>query len=284
MDRNLRASKLAMRRLKLVEIHDSAWFPKFLRDFVTDALQGLWKFGNSYEPIALRLHEALLATGARDILDLCAGGGGPWRNLTCQLHRLHPVSVQVCLTDKYPNRDASKQIHDDSGRRINSMAFPVDATRVPSHLLGFRTMFSSFHHFDPSEAQQVLQNAVMAGQGIGIFEVADRSPKTLAVLCFTPLLVLGLTPSFRPFRWSRLFWTYFLPVIPFVIGFDGFVSCLRAYSEAELQEMVDSLQSSSPKLRYDWKVGRDNSGVLNVTYLIGVPQTAPSNHPPFDCR
>jgi hypothetical protein len=135
-------------------------------------------------------------------------------------------------------------------------------------------MFSSFHHFEPSEARQVLQNAVQAGRGIGIFEVAQRSSKTLAILFITPLLVLGLTPGIRPFSWSRLFWTYCLPVIPFVIGFDGLVSCLRAYSEAELREMVDSLEKSSPKLEYDWELGQEINGLLTVTYLIGLPQTA----------
>ncbi len=262
-----------MRRLELAEIHDSSWFPTFLRDLVTDALQGLWRFGNSYEPIVDKLHKALSATDAMEILDLCSGGGGPWRDLSCQLDKLHPDPVRVCLTDKYPNRCAYEQISNGSGCRIDSIAVPIDATRVPSHLLGFRTMFSAFHHFDPSNARQILQNAVRAGRGIGIFEVAERSPKTLAVLCFTPLLVLGLTPGIRPFSWLRLFWTYCLPVVPFVIGFDGLVSCLKAYSEAELREMVDSLESSSPQLGYNWELGREVSGLLDVTYLIGLPQT-----------
>jgi hypothetical protein len=263
-----------MRRLELAEIHDSSWFPTFLRDLVTDALQGLWRLGNSYEPILAKLHKALLATDARDVLDLCSGGGGPWRDISRQLDHLHPVSVQVCLTDKYPNRCAFEQFLNDSGCRTHSIADPIDATCVPFNLLGFRTMFSSFHHFEPSEARQVLQNAVQAGRGIGIFEVAQRSSKTLAILCMTPLLVLGLTPGIRPFSWSRLFWTYCLPVIPFVIGFDGLVSCLRAYSEAELREMVDSLEKSSPKLEYDWELGQEINGLLTVTYLIGLPQTA----------
>jgi len=42
---------------------------------------------------------------------------------------------------------------------------------VPAELKGLRTMFTSFHHFLPEEARAVLQNAVDAGEGIGIFEI-----------------------------------------------------------------------------------------------------------------
>ncbi len=47
-----------MRRTELFEIHDHPCFPAFLRDLVTDALQALWGFSNSYKPILplLRMH------------------------------------------------------------------------------------------------------------------------------------------------------------------------------------------------------------------------------------
>jgi hypothetical protein len=56
----------------------------------------------------------------------------------------------------------------------------VDAKRVPI-LAGFRTIFSSFHHFSRREAVAVLQSAVDNRQGIGIFEVARRHPATIAL-------------------------------------------------------------------------------------------------------
>ncbi len=48
--------------------------------------------------------------------------------------------------------------------------------KVPRELKGFRTMFTSFHHFPPEEARAILQNAVDAGEGIGIFEITRRAP------------------------------------------------------------------------------------------------------------
>ncbi len=115
------------------------------------------------------------------------------------------------------------------------------------------------------------------------------------VLCFTPLLVLLLTPSLRPFRWSRLFWTYVVPVVPFVIWYDGWISCLRAYSLDDLREMVKVVNANtstsqtasdsslgdrslspqtSPAGRssYIWQIGEERAGLLPVTYLIGYPR------------
>jgi len=51
-----------------------------------------------------------------------------------------------------------------------------------------------------------------------------------------------LTPSIRPFRWARMLWTYMIPVVPFVLFYDGVVSCLRAYSLEEFEERIVPLK------------------------------------------
>jgi len=54
--------------------------------------------------------------------------------------------------------------------------------------------------------------------------------------------------------------------------FDGVVSCLRAYSVAELRELVSGLDT------YDWEIGmtRGARSPLHMTYLIGVPRAITS--------
>jgi len=268
-----------MRRTEMIELHDHPRFPAFLRDLVTDALQALWYFGNSYGPIAGRLHNSLAAqsrTTPVEVLDLCSGGGGPWLRLAHDLERSFRLPTCVCLTDKYPNREAFEQgrlqaqVSGNSRSQLAFVSYPVDAMHVPAQLDGFRTIFSSFHHFGPDEAREVLRNAVEEDKGIGIFELAHRSGKTLFILCFTPVLVWLFTPRIRPFRWSRLFWTYLVPVVPFVIWYDGLVSCLRAYAPEELHEMVQEVEQSS-STGYHWQIGEENTGLLPITYLIGYP-------------
>ena len=96
----------SMPRMELCEIHDDPRFPALLRDLVTDALQSLWDFSNSYKPILPLLRDALAKAGTIDVVDLCSGAGGPWFGLVREFDREYHFPIHVCLTDKYPNRKA----------------------------------------------------------------------------------------------------------------------------------------------------------------------------------
>jgi HAMP domain-containing protein len=131
-------------------------------------------------------------------------------------------------------------------------------------------MFNAFHHFRPRDAMAVLRDAVQAGQPIGIFEISERSLRTLVpMFLLVPLLVAITTPFIRPFRWRRLLWTYLVPLVPLACWWDGIVSQLRAYSRAELQDLAKAVGAPT----YYWRAGRvpivSNPGYL--TYLIGCP-------------
>jgi hypothetical protein len=256
-----------MGRTELFEIHDHPVFPGFLRDLVTDALQALWDFSNSYHPILPLLRTTFATQETCEILDLCSGGGGPWFRLIRDFEDDQRLAIRVCLTDKYPNKDAFQSAFFRSNSKIGFDPRSILAADVPSDLEGFRTMFSSFHHFPAAEARKVLANAMEHRKGIAIFELAQRKPKTMLAVCFIPFLILFLTPAIRPFRWSRLFWTYVIPLIPFVVWFDGWMSCLRAYSNDELHELVRGL----PEESYRWEIGTKGDGFSPVTYLIGYP-------------
>ena len=57
-----------MRRIQFIELHDQSWFPAFLRDEVTDALQyGLSRF-KVYAPAAPIIRSLLEATAKRSIV------------------------------------------------------------------------------------------------------------------------------------------------------------------------------------------------------------------------
>jgi hypothetical protein len=234
-------------RLHLVEIHDLAACPASLRDALTDFLSFTENVAGAYDPVGPLLHRAIERTKARRIVDLCAGAGGPWRRLAAE------IGVRVLLTDLYPH-----------GENVTR----VDARAVPAELDGFRTMFTAFHHFRPDEARAILADAVRCGQGIGVFELARRAPREIAVIALTWLGIVFTVPFIRPWRWSRLLWTYLPPALPLVGTFDGIVSCLRTYSKAELAGLVRGLDT------YDWEIGdfRGRWSPLRGTYLIGVPK------------
>ena len=257
-----------MKRINVSEIHEQAWFPKNLRDHVTDALQVILNWGNIYRPVASRLAQAIKAAGADRVVDLCSGAGGPWTWLHRTIADQATAKIGVCLTDKYPNLAAFENAQQESRGAITYFAEPVDAARIPAQVAGFRTIFSSFHHFSPKEAAGVLQNAVDRRQGIGIFEAAARHPLNVLLTFLAPVAALLVAPFMRPFRWSRLFWTYVIPVIPFVLLVDGILSCLRAYSTTELSQLVSSISADG----YRWQIGKGAAGIVPVTYMLGYPE------------
>jgi hypothetical protein len=253
---------VAMRRVELTEIHEQAWFPQKLRDDVTDTLQFILNAARLYRPIAGRLGGAIRAAESDGVLDLCSGAGGPWIWLQRTLIKQTARPRRITLTDRYPNLAAFRRAQQSSDNAIDYRSEPIDAQKIPPGLWGFRTIFSSLHHFTPLQIAAILRDAVDRGEGIGFFEAAKRRPRAvLWAACCMPLATIFLVPFIRPFRLGRLIWTYLLPVIPFVMCFDGVLSCLRAYLPAELRELAASVGAA----HYIWEVGETGA----VTYLVG---------------
>ena len=259
-----------MRRYHLVELEDLPWWPRTFRDAATDYLVAAIRLGKLYNGLVPRLAAAVTQSGATQIVDLCSGGGGPWPDLLPAL-RASGVDVPVYLTDKYPNSAALSRV----AATTTGIAFEeqsVSATEVPERLPGFRTVFTAFHHFRPDDARSILAAAVRDREGIFIAEPGPRSVAALATQAIVPLGVLLLTPVIRPFRWSRLFWTYLVPVLPLAILFDGVVSCLRMYTPDELLAMGREVGGDE----YTWEAGfeRVAGAPLPTPYLIGLPRSA----------
>ncbi len=251
-----------MRRQRWFEIHDQLWFPKLLRDLTTEGLEAMWASNRTYDPIAARLRDALERTAAERVIDLCSGGGGPWLVLYEEVAAGR--AIEVCLTDLSPNERLPAR---NAGGRVTVRKEPVDARRVPEELHGFRTMFSSFHHFDPVAARAILADAFARREGIAIFEGATRKAWTLLAVTAVPFLAFRNALAARPVRRSRIFWTCVVPVVPAILWIDGELSCLRSYSLDDMRELVAGLSAED----YAWTMGDAGGGPVAIRYLIGAP-------------
>jgi hypothetical protein len=141
---------------------------------------------------------------------------------------------------------------------------------VPPHLEGFRTIFSSFHHFRPHEAVKILRDCANRGVGVGVFEAQSRTLGSLLFfLLYLPLTFIAV-PLVRPWSWSRLLWTYLVPVLPLVITLDALVSCMRTYDVRELEVLATEAFGD----RMEVEIGRVRARrvPLWLTYLIAVPR------------
>jgi hypothetical protein len=254
------------RRRHLIEIHEQPWCPRSLRDSVTDAIAFFTSVGRPFDVVKEQLIDAVRESGADQIVDLCSGAGGPWLELA---RALEGSSLGVVLTDLHPNQEAFRRACRSGNGTIRSHPDPVDARAVPQGLDGFRTLFTSFHHFRPAEALRVIEDAVRRGRGIAVFEAQERRLGAMLFFLLYVPLTFAAAPFMRPFRWQRLLWTYVVPALPLVVTLDAIASCLRTYTPEELREMAAAAGA-------DARVGRVRAkGLpLSVSYLIALPLRA----------
>ncbi len=260
-----------MARLHVFEFEDLSWFPGLLRAQMTDYLVYAVRLIRGFPSYAAsRLAPVLHARGQRRIVDLGSGSGGVMPEVIRALADEQGIQAGALLTDRYPHGADSAEIREEPTGRVDFHPDPVYATHVPADLHGVRTLFLSFHHFRPETAREILADAVRADSGIAIFEVTERRPLALLAVPFIPIVVLLLTPFMRPFQWSRIFFTYLLPVLPFLIFWDGLVSHLRTYSVAELEQLVAELDAED----WHWDVRRERGPGMPAacTSLVGYPR------------
>lgn len=258
-----------MNRMQLIELEDLPWFPGILRDGGTAFLEFAERMSGHGRMMVGPLERALDATGETRLIDLCSGGGGPAATMADAL-AARGREVTVTLTDRYPNLHAFEHASAGSNGRVRGRPEPVDATAVPEDLPGFRTIFNAFHHFPPDQARRILADAVARRQPIAVFEVVSREAPMLLGLLLAPLTVTLSMPFWRPFRWPWVVWTWVIPVMqPFVL-WDGLVSWLRIYSEAELRALVAGIDAPD----WVWDIGTVKLGnaPLHGTYLVGHPR------------
>lgn len=255
-------------RLHLFELEDLKWFPSRIRDFGTDYIHFLETRFGMHKAIVPLLSDALRRTGSTRVVDLCSGGSGPIANISKALAQ-EGLHVQFTLTDRFPNIAAFERIVGESDGRVAYSREPVDALSVSLDLVAFRTIINAFHHFRPDTARAILSDAVAAGQPIAIFEIPERTVRTILPMFLTPLLVWLSTPFIRPFSWLRLLFTYLIPIVPLYSLWDGVVSQLRAYRDIDLREMTEGLGDGE----YEWRAGWVPVPSIRgkVTWLIGLP-------------
>jgi hypothetical protein len=231
----------------------------------------------AFHPVLPRLKEALARDRSLRIVDLCSGASGPLLKLGRHLYREDGTRMPILLTDKYPNLAAFEKASRSSRSALTFEASSVDAMNVPAELGGFRTLFSAFHHFSPAQAQRILQDAVDKGAGIGVFEYTERNRFWLKRALASPLLFWRTARAAqRPMNWAKALWIYVLPLPVLLFAWDSLVSCLRSYTEAELEAMTAALTGAP----YAWEIGTlPSPWGGRVTYLIGLPETeAPTHH------
>ncbi|KAK0617034.1 hypothetical protein B0T14DRAFT_255949 [Immersiella caudata] len=157
--------------------------------------------------------------------------------------------VRFVLTDLHPHVDDWKKAASASPN-LSYIPDSVNAAHAPADLVGsykaegtkvFRLFNLAFHHFDDPLAKAILKNTLETSDGFGIFELQERS----LIKGFIPVLLFGfgilLIAPYYAIKWrspATLFFTYVIPILPFVLVFDGWISALRTRTPEEVEALL----------------------------------------------
>ncbi|KUI53053.1 hypothetical protein VP1G_00552 [Cytospora mali] len=179
--------------------------------------------------------------------------------------------VQFILTDLHPHIENWSQAATQSPN-LHFSPDPIDASNAPTDLLTnhintklspsitqtkkpFRLYNLAFHHFDDPLARSILRNTVETSDGFAIFELQDRSFRGFFSCCLLGIGVLLLTPVYA-WRWrspGTLFWSWIIPVLPFVLVFDGWMSAMRTRTADEVEALLRTCGADKRELE-KWQV------------------------------
>ena len=258
-----------MRRFHLFEFEDYSWFPKYIRDGGTDFLGFVLKKMRFYVPAISILENLAKETDHDHIIDLCSGNGGPISLV--EKHINSDLVITYTLSDKFPNTKAYRTLKKDSNGIIDYQIESLDVLSNTINKKGIRTLFTAIHHFKPDDVKIILSNTINDQMPIAIFDGGNKHIGSIIAILFThPVLFFFCTPFIKPFKWSRLLFTYVIPLIPLYAIWDGVVSVLRLHTPEELLSLAQEVDT---KNQFLWSSGkkRNKAGFL-VAYLVGKPK------------
>jgi polyphosphate kinase 2 len=244
-----------------------------LRDTIVETLSRSLDWGGFLRPLAPVIDDFLSASGTREVLDLCAGAGGPAIILSDEAERLGLSPPRFLMTDLFPRVPIWTEARQQHPQSIDFVAEPVDATCItPSLSEGrARIIVNAFHHFRPDLASAILRDAVDKQAPIFISESFERNPTGALPLIPIGIPSLLATPLLSPGdRLAKAAWTWLTPIGLAAGAWDAIISTLRVYSEGDLRDLVAPFGRG-----YQWTYGTyDYPFGGRGCYFHGLPSKA----------
>ena len=260
--------------------------------------------------LATRTLRAVLGTRIADYtyVDFAAGAGGPTpffeADLNTRLGDRHagPVDasgysndarssdqvakkhrpIDFVLTDIAPHVPAWTTAAERS-RHLHYIPRPIDAANAPPNLLDdlvlpddskrkvFRLFSLAFHHFPDPLAAAILANSLETSSGFAIFELQTRTVSSFILITLMGPLLLLVTPICFWTDPIHLIFTYLVPIVPFIVVFDGYISSLRTRTGEEIKEMIVALDKDATKdWEFRWGSEWHTRPLGEMTWFIGI--------------
>ena len=243
---------IPMKRLQLFEFHDESWFPNLIREGQIEILSLANRLSGFADALAPVFSQFAAEAGAKTILDLCSGAGGPMVLLLEAMSRNKQPLPRLLLSDLYPNLAAWRAISETCPIQVNYIDHPVDATNVPAEVeADMVTIVNALHHFPMDMVSAIIKDATNRGTA---FFMAEAFPRDFfRASAFLP--ALGLSMLKNPWLCERRGLAKALLSIPAPILtatglWDWGVSAIRIHEPEELLPLAREIAPD-----YYWKFG-----------------------------
>ncbi|KAL5000603.1 hypothetical protein BDV10DRAFT_183373 [Aspergillus recurvatus] len=270
-------------RIQFHELGDQSWCPSWLHHHEQFSLSQLWNLrvpfwsrGSLATQACAVIQEHLRDVSSYTIVDICAGAGGPTPLIESELNSSADAQgrepVRFVLTDMFPPVDVWSAIAKKQPN-VEFVESPVDARAVgrvaASGKKECRVFNICFHHFDDADARGIVGSALEEADAFMIFEITARQVSTCL---YSPLVFFwGFYVSLLWYWRSpvHLVFTFLLPIAPLALWVDGFISCLRTRTPAEIWDLL----ASSGRELEGWTFSSGEKSVqwpfITLYYFVG---------------
>jgi hypothetical protein len=200
-------------------------------------------------------------------VEFASGAGGPTpiieATVNAQRKKEGLPALKFVLSDIALNVAAWRE-HAKHSENISYVPYSVDAASPPEELMShgapttddvskadhekvFPLYCLSFHHFPDPEARRILQSTLSISDGFAIIELVSRHWSALILMTLYAITLPLVIFMWFPMGVTMLLFTYVIPIVPFVIAFNGHVSALRIRT---FEEVMAHLQPEQRGFRY----------------------------------
>jgi hypothetical protein len=228
-----------MKRKQVFQFSNQNWYPSFLKRDMYEFMT--WFVGkvNAAKPFLPVISEGLQHAPVKQIINIDSKIGAGFE------------TVKDLITEK-----------------PEVLNLPIENFQTSNS--GLYLFVNSFHQLKPEHARNYLQEIAKSRNAVVVVEGNNDSLwQVVGMTVFVPLAVILSAPFVRPFRLTRLLFTYLIPILPMVTMLDGFLALFKLYNPNDLNELVSEI----PEKNYTWKSAKaDNGRGGKIMYLIGWPE------------
>ena len=228
-----------MKRKNFPQLMDQTWFPGHIKTLADEFLSWFVIKVNATLPFIPVFNAILDKTGSKRIIYIDLNNGAGMESTRAFL----PKEVQIETTNL---------------RSIN-----FDQKNVVFALI------NSLHKLNPDQVKDLFEKVAKSGNSIVAVEGNnDNWWQAIGMTIFVPLTVLMTGFFVKPFRWTRILFTYLIPILLVVIPIDGILALFKLYSPKDLEKITSGLENKA----YKWESGKlDNGRGGKIIFLKGTP-------------